>query len=157
MQSWWFQQNDLFRMFYYWQCVLNRIHIDIHQLLASFTLNPKQRKYVDPPGHIAKYIGFNYDSVEHLCWNYQKFQTRQNPIERFGNDQCNFFRMLNPKLFVIPHGDPAYAMYWGHFRIPENKPSTPKANQNTTDQRKVGVCQLPRRSSPSSISLKRFQ
>ena len=73
--------------------------------------NPKPRKYIDPPGHIAKYIGFTYDSVAHLCWNYQKFQTRQNPIERVGNDQCKFFRMLNPKLFVIPHNDPAYAMY----------------------------------------------
>ena len=73
--------------------------------------NPKPRKHVDPPGHIAMYIGFNYDSVEHLCWNYQKFQTRQNPIERVGNDQCKFFRMLNPKLFVIPHNDPAYRKY----------------------------------------------
>ena len=73
--------------------------------------NPKPKKYMDPPGHISKYLGFNYDSVEHLCWNYQKFQTRQNPLEHVGNDQCKFFRMLNPKLFVVPHNDPAYAMY----------------------------------------------
>jgi hypothetical protein len=73
--------------------------------------NPLPRKYIDPPGHISKYIGFNYDSVEHMCWNFQKYQTRQNPIEHVGNDQCKFFRILNSKLYVVPHGDPAYAAY----------------------------------------------
>ena len=73
--------------------------------------NPQPRKYIDPPGHIAKYIGFNYNSTEHLVWNHTKFQTRQDAVEHVGNDQCKFFRLLNPRLYVIPHNDKAYAEY----------------------------------------------
>ena len=73
--------------------------------------NPRPRKYVDSPGYIAKYIGFDYSSREHICWDYNKFQTRQNPVVYVGNDQCKFFRLLNSKFFVVPHSDPAYTEF----------------------------------------------
>jgi len=74
--------------------------------------NPLPRKYIDPPGHFAVYIGFNYDSVStHSVWDYTKFQTRGDPIEHVGNDQCKFFRALDPSLYLKSRNDPAYTMY----------------------------------------------
>jgi hypothetical protein len=74
-------------------------------------LDVNPRKYIDPPGHIGVYIGFRFDSTEHLVWNYQKYQTRQEPVEKVGDAMCKFFRMFDPRLFLLTHDDLAYKKY----------------------------------------------
>ena len=92
-------------------------------------LNP--RKYVDPPGYMALYIGFNYDSSAHKIFkpNYggQKYE-----ILMRGDRQCLFFELYDENLFLKQHDDPAYKEYFkNNSKDPSFSGGDTKQNENS--------------------------
>ena len=71
----------------------------------------KPRKYVDPPGYMAIYIGFDYDSSAHKIFK-PSYGANKYVIEQRGDRHCQFFELFDNNLFLKQHDDAAYVEYF---------------------------------------------
>jgi len=71
----------------------------------------QRRKFIEPPGEMGIYIGFDYERMtSSMIWFPGTRTTKQRTVFR-GDIDCLFFELLDANLFLRSRGDPAYKMY----------------------------------------------
>ena len=71
----------------------------------------KPKKYIDPPGWMGIYIGFDYDSSSHKVFK-PSHGAYKWKIVNCGDRQCKFFDLIDTNLYLKEYTDPAYVEYF---------------------------------------------